>query len=180
MTKEEIADLLEEKHQVLFNWLESQPDDNWEKGPDEKWTVGQQILHLVSSLQLLNNALSYPRFFLKYKFGLCNREPRAYNTIVKRYQEKLLNNKDKAKVFNQKLKKPLQKDRERLLTRLQIQNKKLQYKLRKISDVNLDTLVIPHPLMGKMTIREIIMWTAHHTEHHTETLIMTYGEETYC
>ncbi|MCL7753402.1 DinB family protein [Polaribacter sp. Z022] len=176
MTKEEIADLLEKKHQILFNWLNNQPKNNWEKGPDNKWTVGQQILHLVNSLHALNKALSYPRFFLKYKFGLCNREPRNYKTIVNKYEEKLLKNTDRARVFNQNLKKPLLKDRERLLTKLQIQNKKLQYKLHKISDVNLDTLVIPHPLMGKMTLREIIMWTAHHTEHHTETLMMTYSE----
>ncbi|WP_373940723.1 hypothetical protein OEG92_11420 [Polaribacter sejongensis] len=63
MEKEEIADLLEENHNTLFKWLEDQPNENWEKGPDGKWTVGQQILHLVNSLQLLNNALSYPRFF---------------------------------------------------------------------------------------------------------------------
>ena len=180
MQKDAIADLLEEKHQILFDWLNSQPDDNWEKRPDNKWTVGQQILHLVNSLQLLNNALSYPRFFLKYKFGTCNRESRDYETVTKKYQEKLIANQDRARVFNQKLKKPIQKERERLLNRLQIQNKKLQYKLRKISNINLDTLVIPHPLMGKMTIREIIMWTAHHTEHHTNILKKNYAEENYC
>ncbi|WP_341221234.1 DinB family protein [Polaribacter atrinae] len=180
MEKEAIADLLEEKHRELFEWLKKEPIDNWEKGPEGKWTVGQQILHLVNSLQMLNNALSYPRFFLKYKFGLCNREPRDYKTIVNKYQQKLVDHKDKAKKYNQKLKKPLQKDRERLLTKLQIQSKKLQYKIKKISDINLDSLVIPHPLMGKMTIREIIMWTAHHTEHHTTILKKKYNEESYC
>lgn len=180
MDKIEIVNLLEEKHKVLLNWLEEQPRENWEKGPEEKWTTGQQIQHLVDSLQLLNNALSYPRFFLKYKFGLCNREPRGYETVAKNYQQKLKDNQDRARLFNQKLKKPLQKNRERLLNRLQIQSKKLQFKIRKISDINLDTLVIPHPLMGKMTIREIIMWTAHHTEHHTDILIKNYGEENYC
>ncbi|QNM86158.1 DinB family protein [Polaribacter pectinis] len=180
MDKEEIIGLLEEKHKVLFNWLENQPKDIWEKGPDGKWTTGQHIQHLVDSLQALNNALSYPRFFLKYKFGTCNRDTRSYEVVAKKYQNKLLENSDRARVFNQKLKKPTLKERERLLTRLQIQNKKLQYKTKKISDINLDTLLIPHPLMGKMTIREIIMWTAHHTEHHTETLALTYGEENYC
>lgn len=180
MEKDAIAELLEKKHQILFNWLENQPTDIWDKGPDGKWTTGQQIQHLVDSLQLLNNALSYPRFLLKFKFGLCNREPRNYNTVAKKYQKKLLENKERAKVFNQKLKNPKLNERERLLTRLQIQSKKLQYKTKKISDKNLDTLIIPHPLMGKMTVREIIMWTAHHTEHHTKTLTMTYGEENYC
>jgi hypothetical protein len=174
MDKTEIADLLEEKHKDLFLWLENQSLENWEKGPEEKWTLGQHIQHLVDSLQLLNNALSYPRFFLKYKFGVCNREPRSYDRVAKNYEEKLSLNKDIARNFNKKLKKPTSQDRERLLTRFQIQQKKLQYKTKKISEHNLDTLIIPHPLMGKMTIREIIMWTAHHTEHHTESLKLLY------
>lgn len=180
MKKEVIVELLEEKHLELFSWLAKQSNDIWEKGPEGKWTTGQQIQHLVNSLQLLNNALSYPRFFLKYKFGTCNRETRDYETIVKKYLEKLIENKDKATVFNQKLHKPTLKEKERLLTRLQIQHKKLQYKTLKVSDINLDTLVIPHPLMGKMTIREIIMWTAYHTEHHTKILKDKYSEETFC
>lgn len=174
MNKDVIADLLEEKHQQLFNWLEKQPLENWKKGPKNKWTTSQHILHLVNSLQLLNNALSYPKFLLKYKFGTCNRATRDYNTVVKNYQQKLLENKDRARVFNQKLKKPTLEERKRLLTNFQIQQKKLQYKTKKISNKNLDTLLIPNPLMGKMTIREIIMWTAYHTEHHTETLKKIY------
>ncbi|MCI2227967.1 DinB family protein [Polaribacter sp. MSW13] len=180
MNKDAIASLLEEKYKELFLWMENQSIDIWEKGPEGKWTTGQQILHLVNSLQMLNNALSYPRFFLKYKFGTCNRAPRDYDTVVKNYQKKLSENKDRVRTFNQNLKTPTLTERKRLLTRLQIQQKKLQYKLKKTSDLNLDSLVIPHPLMGKMTIREIIMWTAHHTEHHTTILKNNYAEENYC
>lgn len=174
MQKQEIADLLEQKHQELFSWIEKQPDENWEKGPEGKWTLGQHIMHLVNSLQLLNNALSYPKFILKYKFGTSNRPSRDYETVAKRYRDKLAENQGRARTFNQNLKKPTLKEKSRLLTRFQIQQKKLQYKTRKISDKNLDTLIVPHPLMGKMTIREIIMWTAYHTEHHTETLQKFY------
>lgn len=174
MDKVEIADLLDKKHQELFSWLEEQPQENWEQGPKGKWSTSQHILHLADSLQLLNKALNYPSFFLKYKFGTCNRASRNYDAVAKRYQQKLIENQEKARVFNQKLKKPILKERKRLITRLQILQKKLQYKTVKISDKNIDTLVIPHPLMGKMTIREIIMWTAHHTEHHTKTLKKFY------
>ena len=174
MNKVKIVDILEEKHSILFKWLEEQPKDNWEKGPEEKWSTSQHVLHLVNSLQLLNKALSYPKFLLKYKFGICNRKPKNYDAVVKNYQQKLIKNKERAKIFNQSLKMPTFKERESLLTKYQIQQKKLQYKTNKISNKNLDTLVIPHPLMGKMTIREIIMWTAYHTEHHTETLKKYY------
>jgi hypothetical protein len=33
MDKNEIADLIEIKHQELFTWLEKQPQENWELGP---------------------------------------------------------------------------------------------------------------------------------------------------
>lgn len=174
MDKEAIIDLLEKKHKDTFDWLTKQPIENWEKGPKEKWTTAQHIQHLVDSLQLLNNALSYPRFFLKYKFGTSNRPSRSYNSVAEKYQQRLSENQERARKFNQKLKNPSLKERERLITRFKIQQKKLQYKVKKISDNNLDTLILPHPLMGKMTIREIVMWTAHHTEHHTETLKLLY------
>ena len=80
---------------------------------------------------------------------------------------------ERAKKFNSSLKKPTLAQKNNLLTTFKIQNKKLQYKTRKIKDKNLDTLLLPHPLMGKMAIREIIMWTAYHTEHHTNTLKIT-------
>jgi hypothetical protein len=176
MDKIVITDLLEEKHSTLFTWLEKQPTENWEKGPKNKWTVGQQIQHLVDSLQQLNSALSYPNFILKYKFGICNREIRDYETVAKNYQNKLIEFKDRARAFNQNLKKPLLNERNNLLSKLQIQNKKLQYKTSKLKDKSLDTLLLPHPLMGRMTLREIIMWTAHHTEHHTTILKENYSD----
>ena len=66
MEKKEIINSLENKHQDLFNWLENQPDDKWVQGPNEKWTLGQHVLHLTNSLKLINHAMSFPSFILKY------------------------------------------------------------------------------------------------------------------
>ena len=68
MEKETIISLLEDKHQELFNWIHKQPEDSYEKGPEGKWTTGQHIVHLVASIKQVNNALSYRKFLLKYKF----------------------------------------------------------------------------------------------------------------
>jgi hypothetical protein len=65
-------------------------------------------------------------------------------------------------------------DKQYLLNRLQVESKKLQYKTRKMSDKNLDILILPHPLMGKMPVRELLMWTSYHVEHHTKQLIESY------
>lgn len=174
MNKESIIKQLETNHEALFIWLENQSEEKWLDGPDNKWTVGQHILHLTKSLQLLNNAMSFPAFILKYKYGLVNRELRNYDSVAKRYRDKLNANLERAKEFNSNLKVPPLSEKNRLINKLKIQNKKLQYKTRKWKDKNLDTLILPHPLMGKMPLREIIMWTAYHTEHHTTTLKNNY------
>jgi len=175
MDKEAIADLLEEKNQTLFNWLENQSDVKWKIGPESKWTTGQQVLHLLQSIKPLNNALSLPKFVLRYKFGKANREVRDYQTVVNRYKERLLNvPKGKISPYSKNMKAPSAKEKQYLINRLKVESKKLQYKTKKISDKNLDTIILPHPLMGKMPVREIIMWTVYHTEHHTKQLIENY------
>ncbi len=174
MHKDAISDLIEAKHSELISWLEQHPDDSWTEGPEGKWTTGQQTLHLLQSIKPLNDALSMPKFLLRYKFGKANRPVRDYSTIVKRYQERLEAVKGKTFKGSQNMKVPTLTDKHYILSRLQTEHKKLQYKTNKISDKNLDTLILPHPLMGKMPIREIIMWTAHHVEHHTEILKSKY------
>lgn len=174
MDKETIADLIEAKHVQLISWLEQQPDESWTTGPEGKWTQGQQALHLLQSIKPLNDALSMPKFVLRYKFGKANRPVRDYDAIVKRYQERLVDAKGKTFKGSQNMKVPTLEDKKYILDRLQTESKKLQYKTKKISDKNLDTVILPHPLMGKMPVREIIMWTAHHVEHHTETLKEKY------
>jgi hypothetical protein len=168
MNKDAITDIIEAKHFELISWLEQQLEDSWTEGPEGKWTTGQQTLHLLRSIKALNDALSMPKFLLRYKFGKANRPVRDYSTIVKRYQERLKDVKGKTFKGSQNMKVPTLTDKHYILSRLQTEQKKLQYKTNMISDKNLDTLILPHPLMGKMPIREIIMWTAHHVEHHTE------------
>ena len=35
---------------------------------------------------------------------------------------------------------------------------------------DLDKYVLPHPLLGKVTLREMLYFTIHHNEHHLELL----------
>jgi hypothetical protein len=174
MDKDAIADLLDNKNLALIHWILEQDDDKWLEGPKDKWTTGQHALHLLQSIKPLNDALSMPKFLLRYKFGKSNRAIRDYQTVVNRYEERLKDAEGKTFGPSKHMKIPPLTDKQYILDRLQVESKKLQYKTRKISDKNLDTLILPHPLMGKMPIREIIMWTAHHIEHHTNILKEKY------
>ena len=170
MQKDDIVLALEEKHQILLKWLENHDEDKWEVGPEGKWTTGQQALHLLQSISTLNNALSFPKLVLKFKFGKANRDVRDYQTVVNRYHERLKEVNGNTFGPSRNMKVPKLKEKSYLLDRIQVENKKLQYKTNKWNDKHLDSYVLPHPLMGKMPIRELIMWTAYHVEHHTKTL----------
>lgn len=170
MHKDEIADLLEEKYHTLLDWLEVQDDEKWIQNPKGEWTTGQQALHLLQSIIPLNNALSMPKFLLRYRFGKTNQEVNDYGVIVERYLTRLKEAEGKTFKGSRKLKIPKIEDKTYILTRLQVESKKLQYKARKITDENLDTLLLPHPLMGKMPIRQILMCNAYFVDHRTNTL----------
>ena len=174
MHKDQIAELLESKHKELFSLLEPLDQDQWESGPEGKWTVGQVALHLLQSIKPLNDAMSMPKFILRYKFGKANREVRDYETVINSYNEKLANAQGGVSPFSQNMKAVTFKDKDYILNRLQMENKKLQYKTQKWKDKSLDNYILPHPLMGKMPVRELAFWTAYHVEHHTKQLKLNY------
>ena len=174
MHKDDIANLIEENHQNLINWLEEHDNELWETGPKGKWTTGQVALHLLQSIKPLNTALSFPKFILRFKFGTSNRKVRDFDTIKNRYLERLQDVKGITFKGSRNMNIPSIKEKQYILNRLQVESKKLQYKTKKWSDNDLDTYILPHPLMGKMPIREILMWTAYHVEQHTNTLKEKY------
>ena len=174
MTREEIAELLETRCTELFELLNTQPDTLWTDGPEGKWTTGQHVLHLIQSLKPLNRALSMPKFILRYKFGKSNREVRDYKMVVSRYHDRLEQNRGVTFGPSRNMKIPALEDKNYMIDQLQIENKKVQYMTRKWQDKDLDNLILPHPLMGRMPVREMLMWSAYHVEHHYKTLLADY------
>ena len=84
---------------------------------------------------------------------------------MKRYQERLAENQERASAYNKELKTPTLNEKKELMKILSIQNKKLQRKTNRWKDTDLDTLILPHPLLGKMPIREIVDSTSHSTPY---------------
>ncbi len=174
MTKKAIVEIVNDKHQELYDWLKGHPDELWVKGPQNKWNTGEHIVHLVQSGNALNKGLMLPKFYLKYKFGTNNRENRTYPQIVKKYQDKLAANPNAVSPISKEMPEITLANKEAFILKLEKEKLKLIKKFQKFSDTDLDTYLLPHPLLGRMTIREIVMWTAYHTEHHHNILSTKY------
>ncbi|MBK8052008.1 MAG: DinB family protein [Saprospiraceae bacterium] len=175
MVSNEITALLKSNENAIRQLFKTQEPNFWEVQPEGKWSAGQHVIHLVQSTKPLLNALRLPDFVLKWRFGTSNRPSRNFEDVVARYEEKL------SKVapgivgpFSRNMPDSPAIEADTYLNQLQEINEKLNKATLKLSDKQLDTLLLPHPLMGKMTLREILMWNAYHTMHHISVLKEKY------
>lgn len=174
MTKPELVQLTNDKFQMLFDFLETHDVDKWDKGPEGKWTTGQHIMHLLQSIKPLNKAMGLPMFVLWYKFGKANRGPRTYDVVKDKYKTKLAAAGTVISPFSKNMPETPPSGKQAIIDQLNNQKEIFIKKVNKISEKNLDKYLIPHPLLGRMLIREIIMWHSVHAEHHLEILKEKY------
>ena len=170
--KEEIIEGLGVSGKAVSDWIREQADEKFIEGPEGKWQTCQHLDHLQFSAKSLGQLFSVPKLALRARFGKPNREGRDYETVRQRYHEKLAladlkDNPAGGKVL------PLE-EKTQQLDKFDDLVGKLQKGLSKWSEKDLDNYLAPHPLLGKMTIRELMLWTVYHHYHHLETLKAKY------
>ena len=177
MTKEEIIELSLSKYQSLYDWLEKHPLPLWELGHKGKWSTGQHIIHLHQSLLPLNRALGLPKIVLKWKFERPNRSLRTYDEVKNRYLERLsMAAPDLLSPYSKQMPRATVESKQVWIKQLRLEATKLTRNIHKWKETDLDKILLPHPLMGKMPVREILMWSAYHVEHHLLTLQAKYAK----
>jgi hypothetical protein len=121
---------------------------------------------LVRSVSPVNMAMGLPKFILTWKFGVSNRPSKSYEGLTEKYARKLL---EGGKASGRFVPSPVTTDqKKKLLLQLHSLVKKLSAKTETHSEEALDKYVLPHPLLGKLTLREMLYFTAYHVQHHRE------------
>lgn len=171
-TKEAISDQIVENAEKLYAWVEAQSLSAFEKGPEGKWTTGQHLEHLIRSVVPLNQAFLLPNVVYRLLFGKPNRPPRDYEGLVSRYKEKL----SKGGQASGRYIPPVipVSEKHALLNRFLKEYKLLARKTLRWQDSKLDHYLLPHPLLGKVTVREMLFFTTYHLQHHLEILNEQY------
>ena len=166
MKKEELAKLLQDNHEQLIELIRKLSDVDFCYTPDGKWSAAQQLDHLVRSVSPVNMALGIPKFILQWRFGKANRPSKTYEALIEKYTNKLKEGGRASGRFIPPLVHADQK--EKLTNQLSQLVKKLSSKTKNNSEVVLDKYILPHPLLGKLTLREMLYFTAYHVVHHQQ------------
>ena len=152
-------------------------DNTFFSQPVGKWSIAQNVDHLTRAVKTTKLAYSLPKIFVRTLFGKPNRPSKSYEELVKKYKMKLAQG---GKASGRYLPKTKFTKKLSLLQKWQKENENyLEAVELKWRDDQLDLYIVPHPLLGKLTLRELCYFTIYHTEHHLNIIKTRLTEQIY-
>ena len=166
MQKQTIKNQLLESHNSFISYLDTLTAQELQSAKNDKWTAAQQLEHIYLSVQPVRLVFSFPKFLLKLIWGKANRTSLSYDDLVKKYMSKL---EKGGRATGRFVPKAVSNEKGlKLKTVLKKEVEKLVRKLDNFTEDDLDKYVLPHPLLGKLTLREMLCFTIYHVKHHEE------------
>lgn len=164
MDKQQIIERLRAAHREFTDHLGTLTKEEFEFRNADKWTAGEQLEHIIRSVAPLGSALELPKFIPKLIFGGSSGVSRGYDEIVTVYRQALeAGGKASGRFIPEPI--PFEK-REQLFATLDRTLESLFAALAKFDEAQLDAIRLPHPLIGKLTVREMLYFTIYHVGHH--------------
>ncbi|CAN5165527.1 DinB family protein [soil metagenome] len=138
------------------------------QAPSGKWNSAQQVDHLAVSQKMTNVAYKVPGLVLGLVYGKSKNGSRSYEEIVAEYQRHLSNGAKCVKEYLPKLALPL--DKQKLATTYISYGDDYLATIETKSEKDFDTLRVKHPILGKLTLRELAHFTLYHNRHHLKSM----------
>lgn len=168
---DEIVAAIGRLHEEGERYLREIPPEEFVAPQGDRWSPADHARHLAKSTFPLARALSLPRLVIGLRFGRGDGRSRSFVELRETYRERLRVPGAGAGRFAPSP-RPLPDDlaawqREVLATwRAAIEALAVQASAWK--EPALDRYRLPHPLLGKLTVREMLCFTLYHTAHHLE------------
>jgi hypothetical protein len=166
MNRRQIQNELTHRNIAFAEYVLSLDKSDFSYSFEKRWTAGQQLLHIVKTTEPVLLGLKTPTFLLSMLFGKPRRTPMDYQDLVILYQNILANGGKSPGMYI-----PANVDysqAENLKKRLLLTITKINLQLEEFSEQKLDSYRMPHPLLGKLSIREMLYFTMYHVDHHME------------
>ena len=177
LTKEQIAEA-SEKIFAAFTAACNDVDESsfFKRKEESKWSVAENVQHLIISTNTTTLAYTLPAFIVRLVGGKSNRESKTYEALVEKYTLKLA---EGGRASGRFVPKPMEikYGKERLMQNWQQATSKFINAIKnKTTESKLDDYLVRHPLLGRITLRELCYFTIFHTNHHFTTINNSRGK----
>jgi hypothetical protein len=136
----------------------------------DAWTPVEHLQHLNIAASAVARGLSIAPWLLRLRFGRSPRASRSFVELRDDYRARLARGGRASGRFvplrEQHSATEITTRRAELLARWQRVNARLASALERWSERNLDRIRLPHPLLGKITTREMVFFIIYHGHHH--------------
>ena len=137
---------------------------------ESAWSPADNIRHLNKSIRAVTRGLQKRRFVLRLLFGRPQEASRPYDQLRDDYH-RALEQGGQAGTFAPTLRgfpANAEAERARILRAHAANVCDIDDAARAWPDALLDQYRLPHPLLGKLTIREMLFLTLYHSQHHVD------------
>ncbi len=142
------------------------PDDFFRRPEQDVWSPAENAVHLIKSVKAVADAMRLPKLVLRGLFGTAAGSM-SYGEVRDRYLQALA----EGAVATGRFVPPAGGDepsRTRALAGWRRADESLVGALATWREPALDKYRLPHPILGKITVREMLFFTHYHDLHHLE------------
>lgn len=149
-------------------FLAAMPDLGFFAPQGAHWSPADHVRHLQLSSAPLVTGLKIPQFMLRLRFGGHSGASRTFGQIRETYLGHLAGGADAGK-YTPRPEPPranLTDQRHEIMNAWVAVTVELTSALGGWQDPELDRLQLPHPILGTLSVREMMFFTVYHTAHH--------------
>lgn len=168
LPKEAILRELETVAKEFAAFCKTIPHDTFFRQPKGKWSIAQNVKHLTIATNHAKIAFLMPKFLVRLYGGRPFRFSHTYDEVVEEYKQELA---EGGKATRRYIPKPISPN-----TQEAKMLESFSHSMEKLADAirnnwlgpQLDRFLVPHPLLGRISLRELCYFTIYHTRHHLE------------
>ncbi len=178
--KQELLHALAEVNREVADYFAALPERVFFDRPEGAWSPVENLVHLIKSVRPVAMGLRLPRFVLQPLFGAARQPSRRFQQLKEDYRRELAKGAKAPKQFVPSEREApinLAGARAEILHKWEAAGAGLLAALGGWQEKDLDLLQLPHPLLGKLTIREMIFFTLYHNLHHVNNVRRRLGQE---
>ncbi len=161
--KNEIKKSLEKAFQLVENSVSETEEKLFLEHDNGKWSISENFQHLILSAIPVASSLKKAKILFSV-FGHAKRASRSFDQLLQDYKLVLKNGAVATSRFVPDAAQEYKKSE--MISNWKMIGNKFQSRINLWSEEDLDKYRIPHPVLGKLTFREMLFFTIFHTNHH--------------